>query len=62
MEPHDLVLSKLAAGRDKDLTFCRAALARGLVDSAELRCRAASMPLDQAGQHAVGINLTACLV
>lgn len=61
MEPHDIVLSKLAAGRDKDLAFARAAIARGLVDSSELRSRAASMPLDQAGQHAVQASLTACL-
>ncbi|MHB1539014.1 MAG: hypothetical protein ACYCUM_11155 [Solirubrobacteraceae bacterium] len=29
MEAHDLVLSKLAAGRDKDLIFARAAIADG---------------------------------
>jgi len=61
MEPHDLVLSKLAAGRGKDLRFARAAIARGLVDSGELCSRADSMPLDQAGQHAVHDRLTACL-
>lgn len=31
MEPHDLVLSKIGAGREKDLEFARAALALGLV-------------------------------
>lgn len=61
MEPHDLVLSKLAAGREKDLTFARAAIARGLVNSRELRSRVASMPLDQAGQRLVQANLAACL-
>jgi hypothetical protein len=32
MEPHDLVLSKLGAGRDKDLEFAHAAAALGLVE------------------------------
>lgn len=31
MEPHDLVLAKLGAGRDKDLEFARAAADAGLV-------------------------------
>lgn len=32
MEPHDLVLSKLGAGREKDLQFARAAADAGLVN------------------------------
>lgn len=39
MEPHDLVLSKLGAGRDKDLQFARAAADSGLVSVAVLRER-----------------------
>lgn len=39
MEPHDLVLSKLGAGRDKDLDFARAAAALGLVSREELLTR-----------------------
>ena len=31
MEAHDLVLSKLGAGREKDLDFARSAAALGLV-------------------------------
>jgi hypothetical protein len=31
MEPHDVVLSKLGAGREKDLEFASAAAALGLV-------------------------------
>lgn len=31
LEPHDLVISKLAAGREKDIEFCRAAAKAGLV-------------------------------
>jgi len=33
LEPHDLVLSKLAAGRPKDIEFCDAAVRSGLVDT-----------------------------
>jgi hypothetical protein len=32
MEPHDLILSKLGAGRDKDLEFARAVAMLGLVE------------------------------
>lgn len=59
MEPHDLVLAKLAAGREKDLTFGRAAVARGLVKVNELRARVADMPLDQAGRSFVHTRLDA---
>jgi len=59
IEPDDLVLSKLAAGREKDLTFARAAIARGLVNPGELRSRVAGMPLDQAGQRFVHAILNA---
>lgn len=43
MEPHDLVLAKLAAGRAKDLEFCRAAWDAKLLDRGVLRARAATM-------------------
>ena len=36
MEPHDLVLSKLGAGRDKDLEFARSAASLGLVSQRRL--------------------------
>ena len=36
MEPHDLVLSKLGAGRDKDLDFARSAAKLGLVHREQL--------------------------
>lgn len=39
MEPHDLVLSKLGAGREKDLDFSRSAVQLGLVQPQELRKR-----------------------
>jgi hypothetical protein len=34
LEPHDLVISKLAAGRGKDLEFCAAAVTTGIVERA----------------------------
>ncbi len=39
LEPHDLVVSKLVAGRDKDLRFAEAAARHGLVAPAVLRDR-----------------------
>jgi hypothetical protein len=45
LEIHDLVLSKLAAGRERDWEFARAALTAGLVDSDDLLRRAADLPL-----------------
>lgn len=39
LEPHDLWISKVVAGRPKDLEFGRALLAAGLVDPDELRRR-----------------------
>jgi len=45
LEKHDLMLSKLAAGRVKDHEFVEAALREGIVDPAVLRERAPAMPL-----------------
>ncbi|WP_208026806.1 DUF6036 family nucleotidyltransferase [Rhabdothermincola sediminis] len=39
LEPHDLVASKLAAGRPKDVEFARALLAAGIVDRDLLTAR-----------------------
>lgn len=39
MEPHDLCVAKLLAGRTKDVSFVRSLLAAGLVDSATIRER-----------------------
>ena len=39
MDPHDVVLSKLGAGRGKDLDFAKSAAALGLVRRAELLAR-----------------------
>ena len=43
MEPHDLVLSKVGAGRDKDLEFARDAATLGLVRRDELLARLESI-------------------
>lgn len=45
LEIHDLVLSKCAAGRDRDWEFAREAIQHGLVDPGELRRRAATLPI-----------------
>lgn len=44
MEPHDLVLSKLGAGRDKDLAFARDAAALGLLRREKLLDRLSEVP------------------
>jgi hypothetical protein len=45
LEPHDLVLSKCAAGRERDWDFAKEALHHGLVDPALLASRSADLPL-----------------
>lgn len=44
LEPHDLVVSKLVAGREKDRAFARELLAHGLVDPLILSERTALLP------------------
>lgn len=44
LELHDLWISKAAAGREKDLAFCRALLARRLVDPPTLAARLDDTP------------------
>lgn len=39
LEPHDLWISKMVAGRPKDLEFGKALIERGLVDPQELQAR-----------------------
>ena len=40
LDPHDLVVSKLAAGREKDFAFAHALIDAGLIDVHVLRTRA----------------------
>jgi hypothetical protein len=44
LEPHDLAVTKLAAGRPKDNDFVLALLRGGLLNAAELRERASMLP------------------
>jgi len=48
MEPHDLLLSKLGAGREKDLEFARAAVLSVSVQRDELLARLADVAADPA--------------
>jgi hypothetical protein len=45
LEPHDLVISKLVAGREKDLEFATALIRARLVDPDVLRERAELLPM-----------------
>lgn len=45
LEAHDLILSKCAAGRERDWEFAREALRHRLVDPDELQRRSAGLPL-----------------
>lgn len=45
LEPHDLVLSKCAADRERDWEFARDALVAGLVDISMLRSRVGDLPV-----------------
>lgn len=54
LESHDLVLSKCAAGRDRDWEFVEVALAHRLVRLEVLRKRVADLPLDQTARDRIG--------
>lgn len=52
LEPHDLVLAKCAAGRERDWDFAREALQAGLVQAPELMRRVEDLPIeDDARTH-----------
>lgn len=46
LDPHDLVVAKLAAGREKDAVFIRQLLAKGLVDQVTIKTRLEKTTLD----------------
>jgi hypothetical protein len=48
MEAHDLVLAKLAAGRQRDLEFAEEALRSNIVQPEELLLRVPDLPIDDA--------------
>jgi hypothetical protein len=47
MEPHDVVLAKCAAGRQRDWDFARAAVELSVVELDELVRRANDLPLPE---------------
>lgn len=57
LDPHDLVVSKLVAGRPKDLDYAAAAVRHGLVDPERLRALAAVLALEPALRAAVDARL-----
>jgi hypothetical protein len=59
LEPHDLVLAKCAAGREKDWAYARAALEAGLVQVDTLLARVPDLPVDGRIQRAIERNLRA---
>jgi hypothetical protein len=48
VEPHDLIISKYVAGREKDRDYVRAAIRHRLVDRGSLLERLARTPIDEA--------------
>ena len=54
IEPHDLILAKCAAGRERDWEFADEAIRAGLVDVAVLLARVGDLPVDAA--HAARIR------
>ena len=46
LEIHDLVLSKLVAGRDRDIDYARHASAHGLLDLDTMRERVSELPIE----------------
>lgn len=59
LEPHDLVLAKCAAGRERDWDFARDALRAGLVRAETLLERIAQMPVDEPHQQLIRTSLSA---
>jgi hypothetical protein len=59
LEPHDLVLSKLAANRDRDWEFAREALVARLVDSSLLLERVGDLPVDSGLVESITASLRA---
>lgn len=58
LEPHDLVLAKCVAGRDRDWDFARDAIAAGLVQVEELLARMPELPRPRADRdHLRGMLL-----
>jgi hypothetical protein len=61
MEPHDVVLAKCAAGRERDWEFAREAIRHGVVDADELLRRTHDLPLPAAQCRRIARLLRAIL-
>jgi hypothetical protein len=59
LEPHDLVLAKCVAGRDRDWDYAREALRTGLVDLTVLLARVPALPVSEETQAVIKENLGA---
>jgi hypothetical protein len=59
LEPHDLVISKYAAGREKDREYVRAAIRHGLVDPPVLLERLARTAVDHVTRERIARQIEA---
>ena len=59
LEPHDLVVSKYVAGREKDRDYVRAAVRHGLVERELLMERLLATPIDEAQRARVEAQIKA---
>lgn len=59
LEPHDLWISKMVAGRPKDLEFGRALLERGIVEPKELTGRLERLDVDELVRARIGGKIRA---
>jgi hypothetical protein len=62
LEPHDLVLAKCAAGRDRDWEFAREAIRGSVVEPATLIARADTLPLREDQRISIRRRLEALAV
>jgi hypothetical protein len=59
LEPHDLVISKYVAGREKDRDYVRTTLRHRLVDRGTLLERLAGTPIDEAQRSRIATQIAA---
>lgn len=59
LEPHDLVLAKCAAGRDRDWEFARESIRAGVVQAEILFARVDALPLSEGQRTSIRVRLDA---
>jgi hypothetical protein len=57
LEPHDLVLAKCVAGRERDWEFAQDALIAGVVEPSELLARVPNLPVDEQQRNYIASTL-----